>query len=418
MLVIHPIMTHPHGRLGARYPGIASTATPLIAVASVEALACDAIVTTEAHAARVRKLVEASGLNARASEVSVASFRTAGEAIDRASILAMGGKRASVLVGADELLHGLGSLLPAVARHIPLVVHVLEPTVEGARAGRDEMAPVLGLGVGVVASEAVQQAADLTLALRRASEDSELPFLHFVDAGPHPVEIAMPERGLVESFLGAAPSARATTTTPARTDAKRSERGFAARAPFALKSAMRALAEATGRPLQPVMRLSGNDCEEVIVAVGRAASAARSAVEQLRREGRKVGFVSVTALQPFYGADLVKAIAGAQAIVVVEPLDVALAPAGPLATLIKAAFADAITWTPGFPGVGKIPPTISATIATFERPMGDEDVRSLLAELEDGERARRVVVFGTADEDSRPKVLLRTSAAGRRAQLH
>ena len=55
------------------------------------------------------------------------------------------------------------------------------------------------------------------------------------------------------------------------------------------------------------------------------------------------------------------------------------------------------------PGVGKIPPIVSATCATLERPLGIEEVQAALAEIEDGERARRLIVFGTLDEDKRPR---------------
>lgn len=364
-------------------------------------------------------MVARSGLNARAGEVNVVACGSASEALEKGTMLAANGRRVAVFIDADELVDGLGALVSTVSRHAPLVVHVLESSVEAAaRTGRDEMVPTLGIGAGVLVSGTVQQAVDLALAARRAAEDSEIPFVHFVDSAPHPVDVALPERALVSSFLGPLPTSKAASPVLARADAKRGERAFASRAPFALKSAMRALGEATGRPLGPVSRMSGNDSEEMIVAIGRAATTARPAVEQLRREGRRIGFVSVLSLQPFYGADIVKAVSSAHAVVVLEPLDIALAPAGPLATLIKASFADAITWTPGFPGVGKIPPTISATIATQDRPMGEDDIRSLLLELEDGERARRVVVFGTADEDSRPRIPLRPSAAGRGARLH
>lgn len=411
-------MAHPHGRYGARHPGIASTATPIVAAAAVEALACDSIVSTRAHAVELARVIESTGLNARAAEVSHVVCEGAAEAIDKAAVLGAGGARTAIFLSSDELLDGIGALARAVARQVPLLVHVLDLDTGGIRAGRDEMGPVLGIGAGIVISGTVQQAADLTLATRRAAEDSELPFLHFIDAIGRPVDVALPERLLVEGFLGPLPSSKPPAPVPRRADAKRRERAFAARAPFALKSAMRALSEENGRLLGPVTRMSGNDVEEVIVAIGRATTVARPAIEQLRREGRRVGFVAVTALQPFYGADLVKAISSAHAVVVLEPLDLALAPAGPFATLLKAAFADAMTWTPGFPGIGKIPPIVSATIATLDRPMIEDDIRSLFAELEDGERARRVVVFGTADEDASPKLPLRTSVAGRGARLH
>lgn len=393
-------MTHGHA---ARHPGIASTAAPLAAIAAVEALACDSVVTTRAHGDEVTLVVAQSGLNARAVEVNVVVADTAIEALQRAVTLASGGARTAVVLGGDELLGGLSELKHAVARHAPLVVHVLERPSGGARAGRDELAPALEVGAGVVVSGTAQQGVDLALAIRRAAEDSELPFLHLVDAPAREVALALPERALVETFLGPPPSPKPPAPPPTRADAKRDERAFAARAPFALQSAFRELGEWTGRTLRAVDRGNTGDVEEVIVAVGGAVEPAGHAVEQLRREGGRVGLVSIVALRPFFAAEAVKAVSRAHAVLVLEPLDVALAPSGPVATALKAAFADAITWTPGFPGVGKVPPTISATVATLERPIGEEEIRALLAELEDGERARRVIVFGTTSDDARPK---------------
>jgi pyruvate-ferredoxin/flavodoxin oxidoreductase len=99
-------------------------------------------------------------------------------------------------------------------------------------------------------------------------------------------------------------------------------------------------------------------------------------------------------------------------VAVIEPLDVALAPAGPLATSLKAAFADAITWAPGFPGVGHLPPIVSVVFATLgshggspgapgsaaKPPVGvvtEREVREALGELLAGDRAKRLLVFGS-----------------------
>ena len=110
--------------------------------------------------------------------------------------------------------------------------------------------------------------------------------------------------------------------------------------------------------------------------------------------------MGVRALRPFFPAELVKAVSRARAIAVIEPLDIALAPSGPLATSLKAAFADAITWAPGFPGVGRIPPIVSVVFATLDGAVTEGQVRETLAELSAGDRARRLIVFGTDHSQS------------------
>ncbi len=131
---------------------------------------------------------------------------------------------------------------------------------------------------------------------------------------------------------------------------------------------MRELGDLTGRPLAPVERYETADAEEIVVAVGQAYPAARAAAEGLRREGAQGGGRRGARAPPVLpGGAGQGRLARARSIAVIEPLDIALAPSGPLATSLKAAFADAITWAPGFPGVGRIPPIVSVVFATLDR---------------------------------------------------
>jgi pyruvate-ferredoxin/flavodoxin oxidoreductase len=322
----------------------------------------------------------------------VTAVATGAEAILAAAAVAHEGKRAAAVLLPSEILGALAALHAVARARVPLTVHV----VGGARGlcpGRDEIAPTLDAGAGVLVTWSAQDTIDLTLAVRRAAEDSETPFVIFTD-GAGPV-MSLPGAGLVHTFLGAGSVRKATALVHDPVAGKRAERSYAARVPFALAGAMRELGELTGRPLAPVERFETADAEEIIVAVGQAFVAARAVAQGLRAEGRRVGAVGIRGLRPFFAADVVKALARARSVVVIEPLDVALAPAGPLATTIKAAFADALTWAPGFPGVGRVPPIVSAVFATLDGPVGEREVREALAETAAGDRARRVMVFGT-----------------------
>jgi pyruvate ferredoxin oxidoreductase alpha subunit len=317
---------------------------------------------------------------------------TGAEALLAASQAAREGRRASALLGPRELLGAIEALHDVARARAPITVHVLG--VEQALSpGHDEIAPALDVGAGVLVTWSAQDTVDLAVAVRRAAEDSETPFLLFTD-GAGPV-MSLPGSGLVAKFLGEARGAPSALREPHHVESKRAERSYAARVPFALASAMRELGELTGRPLAPVERFETADADEIVVAVGEAFSAARGVAEALRREGRRVGVVGIRALRPFFATEAVKAVARARAVVVIEPLDVALAPSGPLASSLKAAFADALTWAPGFPGVGRIPPIVSAVFATIDGSVREEDVRASLAEFAVGERAKRVIVFGS-----------------------
>jgi len=329
--------------------------------------------------------------------LETAAEKSAAAAVEAAVDAARQGKRAAVLLAPNQLFDALGAIHAAARARAPIVIHVAGPSAEGPAPGRDELAPALELGAGVLVAWSAADAVDLALAARRAAEDSETPWILVAEGGgPAPV---LPDRALVATFLGGARAGAARKGPPRLPDehlaSKRAERGFASRVPFALGSALRQLGELTGRPLHAVERQDTADAEEVIVAFGQAFPAARAVAAAMRAEGRRIGAVGVRALRPFLAVEVVKAAARAHAIAVIEPLDVALASAGPLATALKAAFTDAITWAPGFPGIGRLPTIVSAVFATLDGGVSEADVRAILAELRSGDRARRVVVFGS-----------------------
>jgi pyruvate ferredoxin oxidoreductase alpha subunit len=320
-------------------------------------------------------------------------------AVGAATVAALAGQRAAVVLESDELFEALGAIHAAARARAPFVIHVVDRAGAGPALGRDELAPALDLGAGVLASWSPESAVDLALAARRAAEDSETPWLVVSEGLSGIGSVKVPERALITQFLGEArvdaPRSGAPEAADEQISAKRAERSYASRAPFALASSLRQLGELTGRPLHAVERHAAADAEEVIVAFGAGYVVACAVADKLRAEGRRVGAVGVRSLRPFFGAEAVKAAARARAIAVIEPLDVALAPSGPLATSFKAAFADALTWAAGFPGVGRIPPIVSAVFATLDGGVRERDVRAIVDELRNGDRARRVLVFGS-----------------------
>ncbi len=320
-------------------------------------------------------------------------------AVGAATVSALAGQRAAVVLDSDDLFDALGAIHAAARARAPFVIHVVDRAGAGSVLGRDELAPALDLGAGVLAAWDAESAVDLALAARRAAEDSETPWIVVSEGLGGVGAVKVPDRALVTQFLGEerveAPRSGAPTAPDEHLSAKRAERSYSSRAPFALASALRQLGELTGRPLHAVERHEAADAEEVIVAFGAAYLVAYAVADQLRAEGRRVGAIGVRSLRPFFGAEAVKVAARARAIAVIEPLDVALAPSGPLATSFKAAFADALTWAAGFPGVGRIPPIVSAVFATLDSGVKERDVRAIIDELRSGDRARRVLVFGS-----------------------
>lgn len=355
-----------------------------------------ALVATEAAVAETIFVSESLGPVSSGDRWQHAS--SASEAIAAATSLARRGQRASAIIERRELLGCLEPLAVAASERMPITVHVVSSERGdslGALSGRHELVPALDVGAGVLLSWGPQDAMDTALVARRAAEDSETPFLHVVDAAPGRMLAPAPDAALIARFLGATRAPSPGARGHDEIARKRSERTFAARAPFALGSAARELSELLGRTIAPLERQDTADAEEIIVALGAAVPPARALASTLRAKGRKVGVLAVRALRPFAAVDAVKSVSRARAIVVLEPLDVALAPSGPVSSALKCAFADALTWAPGYPGVGHIPPIVSAGFATIMGAIGEADVEAALSEISAGERARRSLTFGS-----------------------
>lgn len=299
---------------------------------------------------------------------------------------ALAGARAAAYLLPGEIPAAFAALAEAAAAHVPLVVHV----AFGESDDRSPIAALCELGVAVLATWSPEEAACAAIALHRAAQDSEMPFVHAYDGPAGGVPAPLLDRAAVDALLGPAPRREAA---PALAPDRARVRSFAARVPFALASALRDVGDRAGHALPLLERFETTDADEVVVTYGRAFAVACGVARTMRASGRKVGVLGVRALRPFPGPDVVKAISRAKSAVVIEPLDAALDPTGPLAACVKGAFFDALTWAPGFPGVGRVPPVISVTSAGAA--ITAAEVEAALAELTNGERARRLVVLGT-----------------------
>lgn len=302
------------------------------------------------------------------------------EAVRRASVEP---GRAAVILLPDEIGGALDAVSSAAAAHVPLVVHV--PFVTGDDSSA--IAALCETGAAILSTWTSRDAVVTALALHRAAHDSEMPFVQLHDGDGHGA-LSVLDRASIDAVLGPAHSRSASPVEPDRARV----RGFAGRVPFALAAALRATSERAATPVPLLERFETADADEVVVTYGRTFPLACNVARHLRAAGRKVGVLGVRALRPFLAAEVVKSIARSRAVVVLEPFDVAQDPTGPLAACVKGAFFDALTWAPGFPGVGRIPPVVSVTSVRAE--LSAADVESALAELSNGERARRTVVIG------------------------
>jgi pyruvate-ferredoxin/flavodoxin oxidoreductase len=352
-----------------------------------------------------RVLVAVDGLvvpgdNAFGERVAVERGTDVVGLVRRGAEAAAGGERVALVARAIDLAAARGELARVASRGVGLVVHAItEPGPPDAPACESGLAPALTLGDlpwGILLAAGISDAIDLALVARRAAEDSGCPFIvvHEPGYGEDAEPVAAPSRELADALLG---GARPPSPPPSAT----TERGFAERAPFALASAMRSLEGLTGRRHDVILRHPAADAQIALVGAGALGQAVLSDVDRQHRAGHEVAAVRVVAWRPFPAARLVKALCRALAIGVLEGVDRPLAANGPLASQLKAAFADALTWAPGYPGIGHIPRLVTGVVAA-RHPLGGADLDGLVHNILAHERGARSMLLGGDETATSP----------------
>jgi pyruvate ferredoxin oxidoreductase alpha subunit len=310
----------------------------------------------------------------------------------RAAQAAAEGERVALVARAADLAAARAELARIAMRGLGIVAHAIaEPGGPGVPSCESGIAPALTLGDlpwGILLAASVGDGLDLSLVARRAAEDSGCPFVvvHERSHAHHAEPVVAPSRELLEALLGGPRPAGYPPPGP-------TDRAFAERAPFALASAMRELEALTGRRHDVLERVPAADTSIALVGVGALGDSMLADVERQRAAGHDVGAVRVVAWRPFPGARIVKALHRALAITVLENADRPLAANGPLSVQLKAAFADALTWAPDYPGVGRIP-RIASGIVSARRELDASDVDAMVHNMLADERGRRTFTIG------------------------
>lgn len=329
--------------------------------------------------------------NAFGESVTVQRGSDAAALVEEAARAAERGERVAVAARATDLASARRQLEAIAAKRLGVVVHAFVDGDGGA------MGAALSLGdlpFGMLVSAGVGEALDLALVAHRAAEDSGCPFfvVHEQSATVRPEEVVAPTQGVCEAFLGGARPVASQGGDP---------RAVAARVPFALGSAMRELDTLTVRRHDVLLRKPNADAHVALVGIGAAAETMLSEVERLRAMGHDVTAVRLVAWRPFPGPRLVKALCRSLAVTVLEPVDRPLAVSCPLAAELKAAFADALTWAPDYPGIGRIPRIASGAIAPG-RAVDPSDVDAIVHNMLADERGKRSFVLGGHEGASLP----------------
>jgi pyruvate-ferredoxin/flavodoxin oxidoreductase len=273
---------------------------------------------------------------------------------------ALAGGRVTNFTAGQGLILMKEVLYVIAGKRLPAVFHVgaraLTSQALNIHAGHDDVMGVADAGWGIVFARNAQEAADLTAIARRAAEEGETPVLVCQDGflTTHTLEnVLLPEDELLRDFIGDPrerlrdlfdPSEALMTGVVANQDSymkgRVAQRDFARRLEVAFDAAFAEWGELTGRSYGSVQPYRTEDAEFVIVAMGSMADTVTSVVDHLRRQGRRVGSLTVTVFRPFPADALAAALAGATAVAVVERTDEPLAGDNPLARELKSALAD------------------------------------------------------------------------------
>ncbi len=277
-------------------------------------------------------------------------------------------------------------------KRLPVVFHIgaraLTSHSLNVHAGHDDVYGVADCGWGVLFARNAQEAGDLALICRRAAEETETPFLNVQDGflTTHTIEnVRLPEPELMKQFAGH-PSERTRPLFDPRLPlmsgvvqnqdsymkGKIAQRRWYDRVLPTLKAVMDEYTRLTGRKYDVVMPYRLEDAEYAVVGSGCMIETGEAAVDWIRDNmGIKVGLLHITCWRPFPSIEIVEALRHCKAVSVIERLDIPMMQSNPLLTEIKAAFADSVSGTPGYPELDRVPKFFGGSAG-----LGSRDVRA------------------------------------------
>ncbi|MCA1989067.1 MAG: pyruvate ferredoxin oxidoreductase [Desulfarculus sp.] len=274
------------------------------------------------------------------------------------------------------LMHEM--LYIASSMRLPIVMAVANRSLSGPISIWNDHSDVMGerdTGWIQYFCENGQEVLDLTLTAFKIAEDPRvlLPVMVNMDGFilTHVIEpILMPEQAEVDAWLPpyvpqlcldpAKPISMGMVGVPeVYTEAKRAQvQAINDSYPIILEH-WASFAKQFGRSYQPVESYRTEDAEAVFVSMGSLSETIMSAVDEMRAAGQKVGVVRIRLWRPFPVAEFTKAVAKAETLVVIDRNLTFGAPAGPVATEVRA-----LLFSQG----------IQKYVANFEAGLGGRDV--------------------------------------------
>ena len=229
---------------------------------------------------------------------------------------------------------GLMLMIPVMHRisgeRLPGVLHVASRTV-GTHAlsifgDHSDVMNCRQTGFALLSTGSVQEIMDLAPVAHLAAIKGRIPFLHFFDGFrtsheinkietiPHEELGKLLDRNALDEFRAQAlnpehPKLRATVQNgDVYFQVREANNGFYDALPDIVEDYMQKIGELTGRNYHLFDYYGDPDATDVVVAMGSVSGTIREAVDALRKEGRKVGFVQVHLFRPFSVKHLMSAL--------------------------------------------------------------------------------------------------------------
>ena len=220
---------------------------------------------------------------------------------------------------------GLMLMIPVLYRiageRQPAVLHVASRTV-GTHAmsifgDHSDVMACRETGFAQLSTGSVQEVADLAAVAHLAAIESNIPFMHFFDGfrTSHEInKIELPNMGAIIGMLDRAalkrfkdralnpehPTLRNTVQNgDVYFQVREANNPDYAALPEIVERYFRQISELTGREYHLFNYYGDPDATDVIIAMGSVSGAAHEAVDALRAEGRKVGYLQVHLYRPF-----------------------------------------------------------------------------------------------------------------------
>jgi pyruvate-ferredoxin/flavodoxin oxidoreductase len=231
------------------------------------------------------------------------------------------GAFATTFTASQGLLLMIPNMFKIAGELTPATMHVTARTLAthalSIFGDHSDVMAVRSTGWAMLASNSVQEVADMALVAQVATLESRIPFVHFFDGfrtshevgkiypiGDETIRAMVDDKFIIEARQRALspdrPIIRGTAQNPdVFFQAREACNPFHAAVPGIVQKVMDRFAAQTGRAYHLFDYYGAPDAERVIVIMGSGAEAAEEAVDLLTKQGEKIGLLKVRLYRPF-----------------------------------------------------------------------------------------------------------------------